>query len=342
MIRKLLKYIVFLGLLAIVGLFGGRAYLDSWSKKEVMVEKAAIIHFPSGTRLDELSGTLSASGLIDDPLLFNLWVRQQKTYGQYQAGVYRFSGAITPKIIQDKIISGVSYNPIVLQFVIPEGFTLEQTLRRLVANNVGDYDELYKLSRDKAFLKSLNVKSPTLEGYLYPATYSFTAREPAKAVLKKMVNTFWENLPKDYEKNVKKKGLSLHEAITFASLIEKETQHDDERSLVSEVIWSRLKNREPIAIDAAIIYGIEDYDGDIKWKHLRDKSNPYNTRVHKGLPPGPIGAVSAASLEAILTPTNFGYYYYVVIGGTNRHHFSKTLKEHNKHVQLYLDYIKRK
>ena len=106
---------------------------------------------------------------------------------------------------------------------------------------------------------------------------------------------------------------------------------------ISEVIWNRIKKGEPLGIDAALIYGIKNYQGDIKWKHLRDKKNKYNTRIHKGLPPGPIGAVSKVSLEAVLNPTAEGYYYYVLKAGTTRHNFSKSLAEHNKFVKLLLN-----
>ena len=88
----------------------------------------------------------------------------------------------------------------------------------------------------------------------------------------------------------------------------------------------------------ALIYGIPDYAGDLKWAHLSDASNPYNGRIHKGLPPTPIGSPSAASLEAVLSPSNYGYYYYVLMpGGGGRHHFSKSLKEHNEHVRRLVD-----
>ncbi len=142
---------------------------------------------------------------------------------------------------------------------------------------------------------------------------------------------FWRELPPSYEENCKAKGLILYQCVTFASLIELETKFDDERSMISEVIWRRLKAREPLGIDAALIYGIPNYDGDIKWVHLRDRKNKYNTRIFAGLPPSPIGSPSRDSLAAVLTPTNFGYRYYVLdIQIGERHHFSKSPSEHQK------------
>ena len=104
--------------------------------------------------------------------------------------------------------------------------------------------------------------------------------------------------------------------------------------MIAEVIWSRLSKNEPLGIDAAVIYGIDGYQGDIKFAHLRDAKNPYNTRIHRGLPPGPICSPAVSSLKAVLNPTKSGYYYYVLVPGElKRHHFSRSLDEHNKHVQ---------
>ncbi|SMF54935.1 endolytic transglycosylase MltG [Pseudobacteriovorax antillogorgiicola] len=337
MLKRLLGYLIVI--VGLIGVGSGFYYfkMKSWGERQVFVEKASVIHFPAGTKLDALAGALEASGVIDDALNFKVWVKMFGHYHRYQAGRYRFSGQISPVYIDQKMSLGKTYTPITLQFVIPEGFTLKQVVNRLVANSVGEYQELWTLAHDQAFLKELKIKNQNLEGFLYPATYSFTSRPTAKDVFRKMVATFWENLPPNYLERIKNKKLSLKQAVTFASLIEMETTHEDEKTMISEVIWNRLKKGEPLGIDAALIYGIKDYQGDIKWKHLKDAKNPYNTRIHKGLPPGPIGAVSGSTLEAVLNPTDEGYYYYVLKAGTTRHYFTKTLKEHNKYVKLLLE-----
>jgi len=154
---------------------------------------------------------------------------------------------------------------------------------------------------------------------------------------RKTVKTFFEHLPAGYEDNIAKLGLTLNQAVTFASLFVMETMREEEKPMIAEVIFSRLKKGEPLGIDAAIIYGIPEYDGDIKWKDLKNANNPYNTRLHRGLPPTPIGAVSRSSLEAILNPTNLGYYYYMLDSADQtRHVFSKTLREHNALVNKFL------
>ena len=145
---------------------------------------------------------------------------------------------------------------------------------------------------------------------------------------------FWEQLPTGYESAVREKGLSLNQAVTFASLIELETPQPLEKPLISEVIWRRLGAKMPLGIDAAIIYGISDYRGNISAKHLKDASNPYNTRMHVGLPPTPIGSPARESLLAVLFPSAEGNYYFVVDSQQpGRHVFSKNFAEHSKKVK---------
>lgn len=301
-----------------------------------------MIYFSQGMRLAELSGALASEGMVEHALFFHLYIRLLDDYSRFQAGNYRFEGAVSPLGIAEMIRSGKAYVPIQVQYTIPEGFNLNQIAARLAVNGVDSEKTLQRFARDKNFLKSLNIESPSLEGYIYPATYSFAKRPTAEQALREMVRTFWDKLPTNYVEDVKKQGLTLQQAVTFASLIEMETLHEDERSKVSEVIWQRLKKGSPLGIDAALIYGIKDYKGDIKWEHLKDTKNPYNTRIHKGLPPTPIGSPSRESLLAVLNPTQEGYYYYVLsTDGDRRHHFSKSLSEHNKYVKILMDATKR-
>jgi UPF0755 protein len=271
---------------------------------------------------------------VDNKNFFMALIRLRADYAKVQAGSYLFKGSVTPSDILKKMIAGDIYIPVVLQVSIPEGFTLKMLNERLAAKNVGKLVELDALVKDVKFLRSLGIKANSLEGFTYPATYNFEAMPDGREFYKKTVKTFFEKLPADYELSVAKSGLNLTQAVTFASLIELETMRDEEKSLISEVIWARLKRGEPLGIDAAIIYGIANYDGDLKWKDLRNIKNKYNTRIHRGLPPGPIGAASRSSLVAVLNPSNLGYYYYVLDSNDpTRHLFSKTLAEHNSYVR---------
>ncbi len=338
--KKLLARAMFLLCFFIALACSGYLYLESWAHKPVLIQGEQVLEFKAGTSLGTLASELAKRGLITNPLLFRIWIKITGEYPHFQAGNYRLVDQATPHDISIAMIRGDTWNPVVLSITIPEGFTLKETIPRLAKHGVGESHALAKLAKSKSFLTSLNIKSPTLEGYVYPATYAFYKFPTAEEAFTKMVENFWKNLPKDYEQNVGKMGLSLAEAVTFASLIELETRVDDERPLVSEVIWRRLKDKAPLGIDASIIYGVADYNGNLTRAHLNDSKNPYNTRIHFGLPPTPIGSPSRKSLEAVLTPSSFGYYYYVLRPGDIRHHFSKTLNEHNHHVRILVEGLK--
>jgi UPF0755 protein len=325
--------------IAIAGLlFAGMVYghhkIRLWSEQLVVLPQPQVIEFPPGTRLRELSQQLSKEGIIRHPRVFELWVRAFADYSKFQAGTYRFENEVSPLDVVRTISQGKNYETFALELTIPEGFTYQQISDKLMTKGVGTKEEYDSLLRDSDFIASLSIPSATLEGFLYPATYRFQKTPTAREVIARAAKTFWEKLPSDYEKSVGYLGLGLQEAVTFASLIEVETPIDDERPLIAEVIWNRLKGKIPIAIDAAVIYGIEDYQGDITKKHLSDPTNPYNTRIRLGLPPTPICSPAEASLRAILTPSREGYLYYVLDPGTDRrHHFSKTGEEHEIYVR---------
>lgn len=334
--KKLIFLLAITTLLPVVLVIAGHRWLHLWGEHDRLLHSEVVVQLDRGASLREFSRELTTAGLVEHPLLFELWVRLFSNYELFQAGRYRASEQFTIADLTDSIIAGKVYNPVVLQYTIPEGFTLSQIAARLEANGIGDLTGFNSLTTDIAFLDSLGIPAPSLEGYIYPATYSFSTYPDLTEAIRVMVQTFWDNLPKGYEAAVNERGLTLQEAVIFASLIELETYHDTERSLVSEVIWNRLKSGMTLGIDAALIYGIEDYDGDIKWRHLEDVSNLYNTRKHRGLPPGPIGSPSRKSLEAVLTPTAFGYFFYVLDVETGKHNFTKSLEEHNRYVQKLL------
>lgn len=333
MFKRLARNLLFIAITTF-----GAALVFYWKVKEWAVtpkelSQEVIVELKPGESLARFAEQLRDAGLVSSGKLFAVWVRLGGRYRHFQAGKYRFAGAVTPEVIINDISRGLSYTPVVVSITVPEGWQLRQIIGRLAANQIGTSDELRHLAHDQNFVRQLRVPSKNLEGYLYPSTYPFTKVPSASEALEAMVKNFWAKLPEGYENAVRAKGLTLAEAVAFASLIEAETLHDDERDKVSEVIWRRLKDQAPLGIDASVIYGISDYAGDLKTVHLQDAKNPYNSRIHKGLPPTPIGNPAAKSLAAVLTPTNLGYYYYVLIPGTTRHHFSKTLKEHNEHVR---------
>jgi UPF0755 protein len=313
-------------------------YLPRWADEPRSLESPVVVQLEKGMRLPEFAQRLAEEHLLSESLRFRVWVKFHRDYSRFQAGQYRFEGVVRPREVADTIEAGKTWEPLALQFVVPEGFTLKQVIERLVARNVGTREALQAIAQDPELLRSYGIRGKNLEGYLAPATYTFASMPSPREVFEKMLETFFRAIPSDFTERLSQRRIDLHQAVIFASLIERETQIDDERSMVSEVIWNRLKDGEPLAIDAALIYGIEDYKGDITWEHLRDAKNLYNNRIHKGLPPTPIGAISIESLQAVLTPTQQGYRFYVLrTDGSKRHHFTKTLAEHNVYVKQLID-----
>ncbi|WP_176737033.1 endolytic transglycosylase MltG [Oligoflexus tunisiensis] len=332
--KRLLLLLFGLGLGFAAGALWFYQSLPAWSETAHELQEPVIIKLERGTRLADFARMLEQEDLIDHAPRFRYWIKFYRDYGRFQAGQYRFEGTIAPRKIVETIESGKTWQPLALQYVVPEGFTLKQVIDRLVAHKVGTKAELQALARDRSLLRKYNIKGENVEGYLSPATYSFIKMPTPREAFEKMLDTFFAQLPPGIEEELAAKRLTLHQGVIFASLIERETQIDDERGMVSEVIWNRLKDGEPLGIDAALIYGIVDYQGDIKTVHLKDGKNRYNTRIHKGLPPGPIGAISMTSLRAVLNPTRLGYRYYVLgTDGTRQHRFSRTMEEHAVYVK---------
>ncbi|NDE14765.1 endolytic transglycosylase MltG [bacterium] len=336
--RKFFLTFLALALAGAMGLAGGKVWLESWAQTPVRVSTPVDVTLAPGTGLKHLGNALEAKGVVTSAFLFSLLVRLTGNFQHFQAGPYRFEGDVTPVQVETTFTEGKIFTPVVAQFTIPEGFTMRKIADRMAANGIGTAKGNLALMRKPSFIRTLPglaaLKAKTVEGFLYPATYSFAKMPTPEDTIGTMIAEFFKRLPADYEARASAKKLGLVEAVNFASMIELETLHEDEKPLVSEVIWNRLRDGAPLGIDAALIYGIEDYDGDLRWKDLGDRGNPYNTRVFKGLPPTPIGSVTVSSLEAVLTPAREGYYYYVLMPGSDqRHHFSRSLKEHNEHVR---------
>lgn len=312
----------------------GGVFFTMWAQRPVHLTDEALITLNKGMSLHTLSKELEQKGLISSPLLFQLWVKLHRhSYERFLAGTYRFEDSVKPIDIMQTMMDGKTYNPVSLEFTIPEGATFAQIRAHLVNLEVGTDEEFLKLSKDKTFLSTLGIEC--LEGFLFPATYVFHNKKPtAQEVLERVVKEFFTRIASDYKENLQIHSLTLEEWVAFASLIEKEAYAAEERPMISEVIWRRLKAGIPLGIDAALIYGIKDYNGNITREDLRNPKNLYNNRIHKGLPPTPIASPSLDSLTSVFYPTAEGFYYFVLVPGPERkHHFSTNFKEHSLYVR---------
>ena len=222
---------------------------------------------------------------------------------------------------------------------IPEGYTVMQTIRLLAEKGVNTEENLLEAAKtanyDYSFIDNSSEDVSRLEGYLFPDTYEFYKNHNAKNALGKLIDAFADHFDEETfnESKAKAMGYSMKDVVTIASLIEKETDGTDQANIAS-VIYNRLQNTGEtvglLQIDAALLYGLPDHTGAIT---NEDKAvdTPYNLYLHKGLPPTPIANPGSAALEAAMNPNDTDYYFYA-LGTDGKHHFSRTLAEHNAFV----------
>lgn len=283
-----------------------------------------------GRSLSSVAHELEKTGVIRSSLALRIIARWNQQGGQIQAGSYRFDQAATPGEILNRLTQGDVEK---VTLTIPEGFTLQQIIERINQQGYGNKAKLTNLAYNSDFIASLNISADSLEGYLFPETYLFAPGNDERTLLKMMVDHFQTQITPELKKSAQQVDLSLHQLVTLASIIEKETGVIDEMPLISSVFHNRLKRRIPLQTDPTVIYGIKDFDGNITRKHLRTRT-PYNTYMIKGLPPGPIASPGLAALKAATSPAKTKLLYFVA-RGDGSHQFSKSLKEHNAAVSKY-------
>ncbi|MDR4479057.1 MAG: endolytic transglycosylase MltG [Nitrospira sp.] len=289
-----------------------------------------IVLIPEGSTFQQVANILQNEQLIRSRAAFLLLGKTRENDRKIRPGEYELDGGMSPREILGKLLAGrVVLHPV----TIPEGYSLVQIADVLGAQQVTDTKEFTKLVRDRAFITTLGIEADSLEGYLFPETYSFARGTKAKEVIKTLVDGLRRVWGADLQEQAARMKLSLHQVLTLASVIEKETGSKDERDLIAAVFHNRLRKKIPLQSDPTVIYGLPDFDGNI---HKRDLSimSPYNTYRVQGLPPGPIASPGIHSLRAALFPAQTSYLYFVS-RNDGTHQFSSTLEEHNQAVEKY-------
>jgi len=313
--------IIFLVLLA--GLYYALSPTDSR-------EETVTVDIPKGTSFLGSVDLLEEVGLVKHKYLFYALVIIRNAHGHIRAGEYEMSASMSPMKIIDKLVKGdIKF----YRVTIPEDFTLREIAARLASDKLVDEKQFLSLSKDTKLLADLDIEGRSVEGYLYPETYYFDKSMGPKAIIETMVTQFRKRFTPAMEKRAKELGLTLHQVVTLASLIGKETGHEEEKPQVSAVFHNRLRKKMKLQSDPTSVYDIESFTGAVKKKHLLRKS-PYNTYIIDGLPPGPIANPAIDSLQAALNPAP-GNYLYFVSNNDGSHNFSSSLSAHNKAVLKY-------
>jgi UPF0755 protein len=291
--------------------------------------KEQIFVVREGSSLREVAQDLENRGLVKSKHLFVLWSRITGHSKAIKSGEYILSAAMPPVKILEKLRRGLILTHTI---TIPEGYGREQIAQLLHDKELVDRRLFLSLTEEPSVLKNYGVTGPTLEGYLFPDTYQFGRGISPSLIIDAMVKRFWQMVGPLTDR-AKETGMTMQEIVTLASIVEKETGQPSERPLIASVFLNRLKGGMRLESDPTVIYGLENFDGNLRKKDLVQRS-PYNTYVIHGLTPGPICNPGLESIKAVIFPAKTDYLYFVS-KNDGSHHFSRTLSEHNQAVERY-------
>jgi len=320
--------LVILTALVLAASFGVRQWwFQRWPVTPPGIQRVDIV---PGTALPQIATQLEQAGVISDARRFvrlGIW---RKTSQKIKAGAYEFSKPATPGEILDRLVAG---DVIKIRITIPEGSTLRDIAARVAAAGIGTVEQFLQTANDPARLDKLGIPSRSLEGYLFPETYTVTATTTPAEVLRAMVAQFERQLTPELVAAARAHGLDRHGLVTLASIVQKEAGNEEEMPLIAGVFHNRLRRKMRLQADPTVIYGIPDFDGNLTRRHLATPT-AYNTYTQYGLPPGPIASPGLTALRAAAQPAATDALYFVATGD-GRHVFSNSLETHNRAVQRY-------
>lgn len=291
-----------------------------------------IYDFTPGSSIRTLAADLHAKGLLAHPHFLMALAYYKGTARKLRAGEYLFIAETKPEALLDQIAMGRVVDH---RFTIVEGWTYKQLLAALRADHELVHTLTTTTTAEILQKLGLSLQHPNLEGLFLPATYYFNKGMTDLDVLKLAYQKMEKKLTAAWQQRAPNLLYqSPYEALIAASLVEKETAQPNERPIVAGVIMRRLQTRMPLQIDATLIYGLGDsYAGRLNLAALH-QDTPYNTYLHKGLPPTPIAMPSLGAIEAALHPDASQILYFVA-KGDGTHQFSVTLQQQNQAVILY-------
>ena len=280
----------------------------------------------SSADMDYVASQLKDNGIIEYKWLFKLFAKISNADTKIAPGTYQLSTRFDYRALVKNMQVGTKVM-VTTKLTFPEGYTMAQIFQKLEENDICDADKLYDAAANYNYSYSFLEGAETgdakrLEGFIFPNTYDFYQGEQASSVINKFLSALHYNITADNWKQCENLGITFREAVTIASMIEKEAANDDERSTIASVIYNRLKAGMPLGIDATILYEFPDYDGGVNLPdEIRNYDSPYNTNLYTGLPPTPICNPGMASIRAALQPASTGYYYYALDTATGTHRF---------------------
>jgi UPF0755 protein len=306
-----------------------------WFSSAVYADRSLPAHATTvivapGATFGDVTARLQSAGVLAHPIAFRILARLRRDEADVKAGEYRIPAHQTSDEVLRRLVNGEAD---AVWLTIPEGFTARQIAERLADHRLVDAGAFERYAQSTG-IELGGRRTRSLEGELFPSTYLVPVGASIDRTAAIFTDQFFRELPPDAQARAAKLGVTLPQAITIASLIEREAKADDERPLMAGVYYNRLRAGMPLQVDATIEYIFPQHHPVITRRDLEIDS-PYNTYLHIGLPPTPIANPGKASIDAALAPAPSQYLYYVYKG--NGHHaFAKTLQEHNANVARYL------
>lgn len=282
---------------------------------------------PQGSSFSQISDTLSARGIIKTKPMFAVYARIKGAAGSMKPGTYAFKkGTSWDRILGDMKAGKV----LTAKLVIPEAFDAFTLAPRIAETTGLKSDSVLAVLIDPASATKYAVPGPTLEGYLYPATYNFPINAPLDSVLRRLTRTYAHNWTAARKARADSMQMSEREVITLASIVEREAKKLDEMPLMSAVYHNRLRIGMPLGADPTVQYALGVHRAHLSYAAIDSVADsPYNTYRIKGLPPGPIGSPSERAIDAALYPSVSDYLYFVA-RPDGSHAFTRSLAEHNR------------
>jgi UPF0755 protein len=285
------------------------------------------VQVPPGASFAQITDSLTRRGIVGNGTFFRVYARIKGADARVRPGTYGFRKNQSWNLILDDFREG---RVMTAKVVVPEGFSLDKIAKRIAEVSKRDSAAILEMLTDEARAKKLGVPGPTLEGYLYPATYDFPIGVNPDTVIARMVNVYKRYWTPARQARADSMKMSERDVIALASIVEKEAKRAEEMPTISSVYHNRLRIGYPLQADPTVQYALGSHRARLLYRDIRAaKDNPYNTYVIKGLPPGPIGSPSERAIDATLYPANTKFLYFVA-RPDGSHIFTNSLQEHNR------------
>jgi UPF0755 protein len=299
-------------LLVAGALFGAWWYLGRRTGSSVASGKSVSVTIKQGSDVEAIAAALARAGVVNNVNMFQLSVRSSGLGDQLKSGTYDLTTGMPDDAVIDVLAMGSTSG-----VTIPEGATIRSIAAKLQKDAGIPAAEFTKIAstQAKSFHKPFLADNPTksLEGYLFPKTYAIKKGTSARQAIELMLDQFGTEIGAVDLSYARSKNLTLHDVVTIASIVEKETPLSRERRLVSSVVYNRLRRRMQLGMESTVRYALGGKAGTLTYADVR-VDNPFNTYIHKGLPPGPICNPGIAALDAAAHPADTKYLFFVTTG----------------------------